>query len=303
MDFVGKNSVLHDVQRWKIARKNWELIEFLPENMTARQNTTLESLSSGRVAMQMGHFFRCLSQSGRMRICSWIITIGIVILLNWAQVAHATVIAVYRSSDEVIIAADSLRTVETVPPLRILVCKIRSFGDIVFASSGRSSLPGGVFSLDAMTANLRADKSIVSGGVRNRISRFEKYTVAAFKRVHNQSRQVGPISFTYILSFVEEGEPIVYSKTLKSVDGKAEIGGVQTVAEDQVLLVGQPEYRNHRSSVRVRENATPSELLEAVIVHQAQGLPEKVGRPVDIIRIAASGVEWLQRKPNCRKRE
>lgn len=236
-----------------------------------------------------------------MITCSWIVVIGIVMLLSWAQGAHATLILVYRSSGEVIIAADSLRTVETVPPSRMLVCKIHSCGDIVFASSGRSSLPGGVFSLDAMTANLRADESLVGEDVRNRISSFEKYTVAAFKRVQYQSRQVGPITFTYILSFVEEGEPIVYSKTLKSVDGKAEIGGVETVPEDQMLLVGQPEYRNHRSSVRVRENATPSELLEAIVIHQAQGLPDKVGEPVDIIRITASGVEWLQRKPSCRK--
>ena len=80
-------------------------------------------------------------------------------------------------------------------------------------------------------------------------------------------------------------------------------GNWRTLPEDQVLLVGQPEYRSHRSSVRIRENATPSEMLEAVIVHQAQGLPNKVGGPVDIIRITASGVEWLQRKPNCRKGE
>ena len=303
MVVVGKNLVLHDVQWWTIARKIWELFEPLSENMTTRHNTKLESSSSGRAAIRMDHLLRRLRQSRRMKTCSWIIAIGIVMPLSSAQAAHATVIAVYRSSDQIIIAADSLRNVETIPPSRMLVCKIRSFGDIVFASSGRSSLPGGVFSLDAMTANLRADESLVSGGVRNRISKFEKYTVGAFKRVQYQSRQIGPITFTYILSFVEEGEPIVYSKTLKSVDGKAEIGGVETVAEDQVLLVGQPEYRNHRSSVRVRENATPSELLEAIIVHQAQGLPDKVGEPVDIIRITASGVEWLQRKPNCRKRE
>lgn len=226
-----------------------------------------------------------------------------VILLSWTEGVHATLVVVYRSSEEVIIAADSLRTVETAPPSRMLVCKIRSFGDVVFASAGRSSLPGGVFSLNAMTANLRAENGLVNGGLRNRISRFDKYTVAAFKKVHSQSLEVGPITFTYILSFVQEGRPVVYTRTLKSLDGRAEIGGVETLPEDQVLLVGQPEFSNHRSSVRVRDNAPPAELLEAIIAHQAQGLPNKVGGPVDIIRITAKGVEWLQRKPQCRNSE
>ena len=295
--------MFHDVKWWRIARQNWAHREFVSGNATAREDTKLESRGSLCATILMNHLSSGQSRSMRTKICFWITVIGIMMLLSCAKGAHATLIAVYRSSDEVIIAADSLRTIETVPPSQMLVCKIRNYGDIVFAASGRSSLPGGVFSLDAMTEALRTKNGLVTEDLPNRISKFDKYTVAAFKSVQNQSRKVGPITFTYILSFVQEGNPIVYSKTLRSVDGKAEIGELETLPEDQVLLVGQPEYRSHRSSVRTRENATPSEMLEAVIVHQAQGLPNKVGGPVDIIRITASGVEWLQRKPNCRKGE
>lgn len=234
---------------------------------------------------------------------SWIVAFGIVTLVSWTEDVHATLIVAYRSSDEVIIAADSLRTVGTTPPFRILACKIRNFRDVVFASSGRSSLPGGVFSLDAITAPLHEDNGPVSEDVRNRIVRFDEQTIAAFKTIQNQSRKVGPITFTYILSFVQKGHPVVYSRTLKSSDGGAEIGRMEMLPEGEVLLAGQHDFRDHRSSVRIPNNATPSELLKAVIDHQAQGLPNKVGGPVDIIRITAKGVEWLQLKPECRIRE
>ena len=36
-------------------------------------------------------------------------------------------------------------------------------------------------------------------------------------------------------------------------------------------------------------------MLEAVIGHQAKRTPNKVGGPVDIIRVRADGVEWLKR--------
>ena len=75
-------------------------------------------------------------------------------LVGWTAELGATLIVTYRSANEIIIAADSLRTINTAQPTRVLACKIRNFGDVVFAASGSSSRPGGVFSLDAITQEL-----------------------------------------------------------------------------------------------------------------------------------------------------
>ena len=207
------------------------------------------------------------------------------------------------TSTEVIIAADSLRTIGTTPPSWIMACKIRNFEDVVFTSSGRSSLPGKVFSLDAITAALHKDNRPRDEAIENLIGRFEQQTIEAFKTLQNLSKKVGPSTFTYILGFVENGHPVVYGRTLKNADGKIEIGKIEMLLEGKVLWAGQTDLRNHRSSIRISDNPTPSELFKAVIDQQAQFLPDKVGGPADMIRITAKGVEWLQRKPQCRKRE
>ena len=54
-------------------------------------------------------------------------------LVGWTAELGATLIVTYRSADEIIIAADSLRTIKTAQPEQLLACKIRNFGDIVFA--------------------------------------------------------------------------------------------------------------------------------------------------------------------------
>ena len=228
-------------------------------------------------------------------------------LVGWTAELGATLIVTYRSADEIIIAADSLRTITTAEPMRVLACKIRNYGDVVFAASGSSSLPGGVFSLDAITEALHERNDPRPVPLWNRIARFDQGTIAAFNRVHNGRSETSPISFTYILGFMLEGRPVVYSRTLKSSDGAAEIGGPEDLPAGEILFSGQPDIVDHLSSVGLPDDLGPvvslPSLFARVIDHQAQRIPTRVGGPVDIIRLTASGAEWLRRKPQCRDRE
>ena len=222
-------------------------------------------------------------------------------LAGWTAELGATLVVTYRSADEIIIAADSLRTIKTAQPQQVLACKIRNFGNVVFAAAGRSSLPGGAFSLDAITANLHQRNGPVP--LWNRIVRFEEGTIAAFHKVHNERPETSPLSFTYILGFVREGRPVVYSRTLKSSGGTAEIGRPAVLAEGEVLFTGQPDIVDHLSGVSAPDSREPAALLPSIIDHQARRTPTTVGGPVDMIRLTANGAEWLQRKPQCRDRE
>jgi len=226
-----------------------------------------------------------------------------VALLGWTAEASATLIASYRSSDEVIIAADSLRTVRTVPRVRIHACKIRNFGEVVFAAAGDSTLPGQGFSIQTISAGLHQKNKVGPEAVRDRIAKFDRQTIAAFKKLHKQRRKTRPVTFTYIVAFVLEGRPVAYLRTLKSADGAVEIGRLETLAEGVVVFTGQSGIVDHLSGVSRPDDPTPAALLEAAIKHQARRIPDKVGGPVDIIRLTKNGVTWLQRKPECRERE
>ena len=68
------------------------------------------------------------------------VALVLVALVGWTAELGATLIVTFRSGDEIVIAADSLRTINTAQPQQVLACKIRNFGDVVFAATGRSSL-------------------------------------------------------------------------------------------------------------------------------------------------------------------
>ena len=104
-----------------------------------------------------------------------------------------------------------------------------------------------------------------------------------------------------------EGRPTVYSRTLQSSGGAAEIGTPEELPEGEILFSGQPDILDHLSSVGLPDDQDPvvslPSLFARVIDHQAQRIPTKVGGPVDIIRLTARGAEWVQLKPGCRDRE
>ena len=223
----------------------------------------------------------------------------LVALVGWTAKPGATLIVAYRSSDAIIVAADSLRTIHTDPPIRVHVCKIRNFGDAVFAASG-DSFSKGALSLDAITEELHQSKDPV---LWNRIRMFDRRTEVDFNTVHGERSETDdPLSFTYILSFMLEGRLVAYKRTFTSSGGDVEMGMREILPEGEVLFSGQPDVLDDLSNVSIPDgvdDADPATLFTAIINHQAQRMPTKVGGPVDIIRLTADGPEWLQRKDQC----
>ena len=239
----------------------------------------------------------------RSAVPSGIAVLVLAMLVSWTTEVSATLILTYRSSAEIIIAADSLRNIRTTPGKQSRACKIRNFGDILFAASGDTSRPGGIFSLDAITAGLHQGNEPVREPVEKRLRKFDERTVAAFRKVHHQSREIGPVTFTYIVSFLRDGHPTAYIRTLQSTDGVPSIGEIEEVREDVLLAIGQSGTADDMPEGIKRDSDRRWAILEAIIDHQARRTPNKVGGPVDIIRLTSRGSEWLQRKPECPEAE
>ena len=238
-----------------------------------------------------------------MSIPARLAAIVVVILASWTPELNATLILAYRDGGEAIIAADSMRTVATTPPVRIAACKILNFGDVVFTGAGDTTLPGDGFSIESITASLHERERVGAKTLRERIAKFDQEAITAFERLHEQRRTTRPVTFTYIVGFVREGQPVIYSRRLASANGVAEIGEWEILPDGEVLVAGQPEVLDHLSGARSPDRPGPVALLEAVIEHQARRTPNKVGGPVDIIRLTTKGVEWQQRKLGCRESE
>ena len=224
---------------------------------------------------------------------------ALAIFASWTTEVNATLILTYRSSAVIIIAADSLRNIRTIPREQSWACKIRNFGDILFAASGDTSRPAGVFSLDTITASLKQGNGSVRETVEKRFRTFDNRTVTAFRKVQHQSRQIGPVTFTYIVSFIQNGYPTAYTRTLQSIDGVPSIGKIEEVREGALLATGQSGIADDMPEGIKRDQDRPWAIFEAIIDHQARRTPNKVGGPVDIIRLTSKGSEWLQRKPEC----
>ena len=233
-----------------------------------------------------------------------------VALMGWTAEADATLILVYRSSDAIIIAADSLRTIRTDPPRQVHVCKIRNFGDVVFAASGTSYLRGPL-SLDAITAELHRATYPVFW---DRIKMFDYVVDTDFKKVHSRRvttahrEKLEPeiLTFEYILGFILDGRLVALTRRLTSSRAGVDFGTREVLSVGAVLPLGQPDILDHLSDVDLPDGADNTDLatlFTATINHQAQRMPTKVGGHVDIIRLAADGAEWLQRKDQCAAQE
>ena len=185
-----------------------------------------------------------------MSMPSRLAAIVLVVLTSWTPELSATLILAYRGGGEVVIAADSMRIVMTRPPVRIAACKILNFGDVVFTGAGDTTLPGDGFSIESITASLHEREGVGAETLRERIAKFDQEAITAFERLHEQRRTTRPVTFTYIVGFVREGQAVVHSRRLKSADGVAEIGEWEMLADGVVLVAGQPEVLDHLSAVR-----------------------------------------------------
>ena len=241
-----------------------------------------------------------------LTICRSVL-LALVLALGTTDELAATLIVAYRSADEVIIAADSLRTIRSVPAGQILACKIRNFGDVVFAATGDTTLPGDGFALTTIPAPLDPRNHPATTSLFDRIATFDSATVAAYTRLHQERTSARAVSFTYILGFTAAGgRPTALSRTFKSSSGVLEIGDRSELPPGELLFAGQPEVLDALAAGGLPDAAgamdsVPS-LLARVIAYQASRSPT-VGGPVDMIRITVNGAEWLRRKPHCPERE
>ena len=234
------------------------------------------------------------------------------LLVGGAVPAAATTVLALRHGDEIIIAADSLRglmRLETGERLQAESCKIRNFGDLVFAHAGR-------FLDKSWNVDLLANSLRDSGEApRQRAARFAAEVEARLRRVPRSERKEHNLNIKYVIGFFEDGQPVLLDQTVRSDDGTIVVDPVDENPDGIVVMLGATSYLDqHPEDVAAFRKelgvspalllSDPVAMLDLSIKYQAHLTPDRVGGPVDMIRMTADGADWVPgyRKSSCPER-
>ena len=241
---------------------------------------------------RIGLHMRCMAQTANVCL--------IAVLLAVAPVEATTVLAI-RQGEHILIAADSLRIGTTVQGDDVPhpACKVKSYGDIVYAAAGRYQPPA--ISPDALAAHLLPRYE--SEPIRSRIARFELNALLAFGLY--DARGVMPnrhVIFEYLIGFFESGYPVLVTQRFWIDGGRLILETQREIGNNVLLLLGEASAIEQLAG-RVFQSEEYSAMFKEIIRRQALHTPRIVGEPADIIRLTADGAEWLKLKGSCLERE
>ena len=233
------------------------------------------------------------------------------LLLSRALPASATTVLALRHGDEIIIAADSRRGLThlgTGERFQVETCKIQNFGDLVFAHAGRF--------LDASwNVHLLANSLRDSGDPpRERAGRFALAVEAHLRRVPRAKRKEHNLNIKYVIGFFEDRQPVLFDQRVTTIDGTIVVDPVNENPDETIVMLGETSFLDQSpedvAAFRQELGVSPALLSDPVamldlsIKYQAHLTPDRVGGPVDMIRMTAAGADWVAgyRKSSCPER-
>ena len=233
------------------------------------------------------------------------------LLLGGALPATATTVLALRHGDEIIIAADSLRgltLLATGERLQVEGCKIRNFGDLVFAHAGHF--------LDASwNVDLLANSLRDSGDPpRERATRFALAVEARLRRVPRAMRKEHNLNIKYVIGFFEDRQPVLFDQRVTTIGGTIVVDPINENRDGTIVMLGETSFLDQSpedvAAFRQELGVSPALLSDPVamldfsIKYQAHLTPDRVGGPVDMIRMTTAGADWVPgyHKSNCPQR-
>ena len=225
---------------------------------------------------------------------------------------EATTLAILRTPNQIVIAADSLMTLYAGRPQQ--ACKIRRHNDVVFAMAGLVVSSGGVVDAHQMITDVLRRPVTWTEQVQTIEDRLQEPLLRTLRRLRREMpdefrRQILQEFVLHVtLAAFRYGHPVLEMREFfVETNGPNELRiRVQRMScpgqcprETEVFGVGETEVMmRHAREIR----QFPPDLAafgRDLVTLQIRSTPEFVGPPVDVIRIAADGVHWVNRKPSC----
>ena len=240
-----------------------------------------------------------------------VIILAIVCVLTCYVRTGATSAVVAQSADSVFIGVDSLRTYGG-GIAQGTVCKVRHVAGVFAVAAGLGQEPATEFDVDKfIEAGARATGTLQERmGVLARRMIPVLVTTAEHVRTSDPTRWVRYQDNAFVevaLAVVENGVPSVVGRMfIPRIDVKGQIrieeasNCLGTCDENDFLTLGHKAAIHERvKSQPTFLNRDPLSVIRDMIELESAAVPASVGRPINILRIDASGARWLQGGEVC----
>ena len=225
---------------------------------------------------------------------------------------EATTLAIIRTGNQIVIAADSLMTLYGQRPQ--LTCKIRRQGDVVFATAGLVSTSNGAIELHSTITNIlrrglpwdeqtRHVEEWIREPLLRTLRQMEQNLPDQFQAQLRQSFTLhvslaGIVDGTPALEMLEYFVERPDGSTLELRVERFSYPGT-CVNTTEVFGIGETEEMMELVTQLRRLPEDVTALAHDLVATEIAHHPNYVGPPVDVIRLSPSGIEWVALKPAC----
>ena len=147
---------------------------------------------------------------------------------------------------------------------------------------------------------------------RQRAARFAAEVEARLRRVPRGKRKEHNLNIKYVIGFFEDGQPVLLNQDMRTIDGRIVVDPVNENPDGTIVMRGEASFFDqHPQAVAAFQKelgvspalllSDPVAMLDFSIKYQAHLTPDRVGGPVDMIRMTADGADWVRgyRKSSC----
>ena len=234
--------------------------------------------------------------------------------------ARATTIVVARSANEIVIGADSKVTDSYGNDVNRRACKIRQVGNLFIAFEGLEvdrKTGFNVPEISTTALNFRP-----SGSMSEKISILTGFLVSELlvELSHLKAQEPdtyfkkiggGQLFLRLIIAGFEKGKPLVFVRSFRALQYNPGQIGVSVIPDDcldDCKDTVVTRFLGESDAIDGLPEETPdfwkaglSDGVRRLIETEIAARSEYVGPPIDIVRITKSGVQWVERKPECGK--
>ena len=226
----------------------------------------------------------------------------VLVFLVSEDLATATTIVIMRTTTGFVVGADSLARVEEINGTlhAAHICKVGSLGpnQYVAVAGILEFLPSG---LDTWRI---IEKIAASGGLLSaKGAQIESELRGLLDATASWTAE--PVRIQVALFGFEAGLPVVLLSTYESkVDGAGKIVSTTStqLPSDEVLLLGEFTAAADFAKSRGRTKEDPVAGVRELIQAQIQATPDRVGPPINLLRIDAAGYTWAEEGHVCATR-
>jgi len=242
-------------------------------------------------------------------------------LAQGAGITHGTAVAVYRSDNEIIVAADSKATHEDDSPYVEPVCKIRQFGSTFVAAAGIYEVSGTGFDLwEIVSVSVFG-----AGGLSDIVKTFDssvrfplQNAVTAIKNQYPKFYQKRGIKTPWLSVFFLGIEDNVLTLKGRKYSVYPETDDLLSVKIETYDCPGK--CRKGKGAVLVQKGEVKNRKIRRMFIDPlfsrgakfdtvdlarkfVQMMIDKntinYGPPIDILSITKDGAKWIQKKETC----